>query len=90
MHHRSLGREGCGERAARLWGAAECLREAIGLPAPRHWRETSDRSVAAARRVMSEGAFDAAWQALVTQGAFRRAARVPPSLGFRRRGGKCA
>jgi predicted ATPase/DNA-binding SARP family transcriptional activator len=51
------------ERAARLWGAAEALREAIGIPVPLDERETYDEGVAAARAALGAAAFAAAWDA---------------------------
>jgi hypothetical protein len=49
------------ERAARLWGAAERLRLAIGCrPAPAT-RTTYERAMAAARAQLGEQAFAAAW-----------------------------
>jgi len=49
------------ERAARLWGAAERLRQAIGCrPAPAA-RATYERAVAAARAQLDEATFAAAW-----------------------------
>jgi DNA-binding CsgD family transcriptional regulator len=62
--------------AARLWGAAEFLREAIGAPIPPVERVDYERSVAAARASLDEKTFAAAWaeggtmspeQALATQ-----------------------
>jgi hypothetical protein len=54
---------GAPERAARLWGAAERLREAIGCrPAPAA-RATYERALAAARAQLGEEAFAAAWAA---------------------------
>jgi tetratricopeptide (TPR) repeat protein len=51
------------ERAARLWGAAERLREALGCrPAPAA-RATYERALAAARAELGEEAFAAAWAA---------------------------
>jgi hypothetical protein len=55
--------QGQGERAAQLFGAAEALREAIGAPLPSIDRADYDRSVAAARVVLGEEAFLAAWAA---------------------------
>jgi hypothetical protein len=49
------------ERAARLFGAAEALREAIGTPLPPADRAEHDRSVAAVRTALGEEAFAAAW-----------------------------
>ncbi len=53
---------GQAERAARLCGAAEALREAIGAPVPRH-RGRYERAIAAARAALEEPAFTAAWSA---------------------------
>jgi predicted ATPase len=47
--------------AARLWGAAEALREAIGAPLPPVYRAGYERAVAAARAQLGEGAFATAW-----------------------------
>jgi predicted ATPase/DNA-binding CsgD family transcriptional regulator len=47
--------------AARLWGVAESLREAMGAPIPPVYRTDYDRSVAAARVQLGEQAFAAAW-----------------------------
>ena len=50
-------------RAARIWGAAERLREEIGSPLPPNDRAHYDRRVAAARAALSNAAaFDRAWQ----------------------------
>ena len=49
------------ERAARLWGAAEALRQSMGArPAPAA-RVTHERLLAAARQQLGETAFAAAW-----------------------------
>ncbi len=48
-------------RAARLWGAAEALREVIGAPIPPVERVDYDHSVATARAQCGEKAFAAAW-----------------------------
>jgi DNA-binding CsgD family transcriptional regulator len=72
--------------AARLWGAAESLREAIGRPMPPVYRAEYERSVAAARAQLGEKAFAAAWaegrtmtpeQALETRGAVTIPATAP-------------
>jgi predicted ATPase/DNA-binding SARP family transcriptional activator/DNA-binding CsgD family transcriptional regulator len=55
------GAQGDGTRAARLYGAAEALRETIGAPLPPVDRPDYDRSVAAARSRLDEAAFAAAW-----------------------------
>jgi non-specific serine/threonine protein kinase len=48
---------------ARLWGAAERLREEIGAPLPLGKRQDYDKQVAAARAAIGDdAAFDAAWQ----------------------------
>jgi predicted ATPase/class 3 adenylate cyclase len=47
--------------AARLWGAAHTLREAIGTPLPPIERPAYDSAVAAARNHLGEQAFTAAW-----------------------------
>ena len=47
--------------AARLWGAAEVLRETIGIPLPPVERTAYERSVANARTLLGEEAFAAAW-----------------------------
>jgi len=47
--------------AARLWGAAESLREAIGVPLPPVYRADIERSVASARTRLGERTFAAEW-----------------------------
>jgi predicted ATPase/class 3 adenylate cyclase/DNA-binding CsgD family transcriptional regulator len=47
--------------AARLWGAAEALRESIGAPLPPVERANYERSVAAARAKLGEQYFAVAW-----------------------------
>ena len=47
--------------ATRLWGAAEALREAIGMPMHPVDRAEYEQAVAAARRELGEEAFAAAW-----------------------------
>jgi predicted ATPase/class 3 adenylate cyclase len=47
--------------AARLWGTAEALREAMGTPLPPVYRAGSERSVAATRTQLGEKAFVTAW-----------------------------
>lgn len=50
-------------RAARIWGAAERLRERIGAPLPPNERERYDGRVATARAALGDdAAFDRAWQ----------------------------
>lgn len=47
--------------AARLWGAAEALRNAMGTPIPPVSRAEYERSLTAARTHLSEREFAAAW-----------------------------
>jgi predicted ATPase/class 3 adenylate cyclase len=47
--------------AARLWGAAEAVREVIGVPIPPVERANYERAVAAARAQLGKKAFAAAW-----------------------------
>jgi predicted ATPase/class 3 adenylate cyclase/Tfp pilus assembly protein PilF len=49
------------ERAARLWGAAQSLREAIGTPPLPEERKEDERDQAAVREALGEAAFAAAW-----------------------------
>ena len=49
------------EKAARVFGAAEALREAIGAPVPPVERPDYDRAVAAARAQLGEVAFSSGW-----------------------------
>jgi tetratricopeptide (TPR) repeat protein len=49
------------KRAARLWGAAERLRQAIGCRPPPAARATYERAMAVARAQLGEDAFAAAW-----------------------------
>jgi DNA-binding CsgD family transcriptional regulator len=64
-------------QSARLWGAAEALRETIDAPIPPVYRATYEQAVAAARTRLGEKAFAALWaegrtmtpeQALTAQG----------------------
>jgi tetratricopeptide (TPR) repeat protein len=48
-------------RAARLWGAAEGLRETIGTPLPPSRRETYERQVSEVRAALGEEAFAGVW-----------------------------
>jgi hypothetical protein len=50
-----------GEYAARLWGAAESLREAFETPLPPDERLEYDCRVTAARDAMGDAAFETAW-----------------------------
>ena len=47
--------------AARLWGAAEALREALGTPPPPVTRADYERAVAASRTTLGERAFAVGW-----------------------------
>jgi tetratricopeptide (TPR) repeat protein len=47
--------------AARLWGAADALREAMGTPIPPVYGADYERSLAAVRAQLGEKAFAAAW-----------------------------
>lgn len=49
------------ERAARLWGAAEALRETIGVPLALDEQGEYERNVAMTRNVLGEVAFASAW-----------------------------
>jgi predicted ATPase/DNA-binding SARP family transcriptional activator len=51
------------ERAARLWGAAESLREATGTPLTPEEQKEYERDQAAVREALGEAAFEAAWSA---------------------------
>jgi predicted ATPase/class 3 adenylate cyclase/DNA-binding CsgD family transcriptional regulator len=75
------------ELAARLLGAAEVLREAIGAHLPLDERDDYDQAVAATRKALGEEAFARAWakgrampleQVLAAQGAVERP--TPPSI----------
>jgi hypothetical protein len=52
---------GLAGRAARLFGAAEGLREGIGAPGAPSELEANRRSVSRARKMLPEEAFAAAW-----------------------------
>jgi hypothetical protein len=81
--------QGQPERAARLIGAAEALREVIGAPLPPADRAEHDRSVAAGRTARGEEAFAAAWaegRAMTLVQAIRYAMEdgsAPPSATWR-------
>jgi predicted ATPase/DNA-binding SARP family transcriptional activator len=55
--------KGEGERAARLFGAAEALREAIDVPISPSELEMYNDDVAALRALLNDSAFEAAWSA---------------------------
>ena len=68
-------------RAARLFGAAEALREAIGAPVPRHLGQYA-RALRMARQALGEHAFTEAWAAgrtLPLIDAIPEAAAVSPA-----------
>jgi len=58
------GARGQGDRAARLWGAAEALRTGIGAPPTPEARPYYERSMAATRTLLGE----VAWEAAFAQG----------------------
>jgi len=51
------------ERAARLYGASEALREGVGAPLGPAGREEVERDLAALRAALGDEAFDSAWSA---------------------------
>jgi len=74
--------------AARLWGTAEALREAMGTPLPPVYRADYERAVTAARTQLGEKSFAAAWaegramtpeQALAAQGSVMMPMSPPES-----------
>lgn len=58
---RSIAAQGDVLRAARLWGAAEALREALGAPTPRIYRSVLELAVEQAHRQAGEEALAKAW-----------------------------
>ena len=71
---------GQASHAARLFGSAEALREAIGAPLPPVERADYERDVAAARSQLDEAAFATAWaagQALTLEQAIAYALEGP-------------
>jgi Tetratricopeptide repeat len=50
------------ERAARLFGTADAVREAIGAPMPAYFRTLYERDLAVTRARLDEESFRAAWQ----------------------------
>ena len=68
------------ERAARIWGAAQTLREAIGAPKPPVECEEYENRRADLRTRMGESAFSAAWsqgRAMTTEQAVQYALEEP-------------
>ena len=51
------------QRAVRLWGAAEALRDSVGLPMPPHRRRRHSAAITAARTALGDKAFETAWAA---------------------------
>jgi predicted ATPase/class 3 adenylate cyclase/DNA-binding CsgD family transcriptional regulator len=75
-------------RATWLWGAAETLRQALGVPIPPVERATYEQAVATARSQLGERAFAAAWaegrtmspeQALAAEGQPLLPTPTPPA-----------
>ncbi len=54
--------DGALDQAARLWGGAAALREAVGLPLTPTDRPLYEREVEAARTRLGDGAWHRAWQ----------------------------
>jgi hypothetical protein len=76
------------ERAAKLWGAAESLRDSLGLPLPPNELEEYDRNRAAAREALGEEAFaraGAAGRAMTVEQAIEYALQDDPAQGSRLR-----
>ena len=61
MKRRSAGARAQGARSARLYGATEALREAVGAPLPPVDRPDHDHKVAAARAQLDEAVWKTAW-----------------------------
>jgi ATP/maltotriose-dependent transcriptional regulator MalT len=57
----TVAAQGNHARAAQLWGAAEALREAIGVPLPPVERAPYHRAIASSRTQLGEQAFATAW-----------------------------
>jgi tetratricopeptide (TPR) repeat protein len=55
--------ERVGRRASQIFGAAETLREMLGAPRLLLYRDHCERGVAAARTLLNQALFDAAWAA---------------------------
>jgi tetratricopeptide (TPR) repeat protein len=71
-------RQGSYERAAHLFGAAEALREVVGVPVESYERAEYESSLTAARAELGEAAFAAAWaegRALALEQAISHALR---------------
>jgi hypothetical protein len=57
-----LAAQGRAEGAAKFYGAAEALREAIGAPLPANERPEHERKIAAARAGAESGVWETAWE----------------------------
>jgi len=80
--------QGAPRMAARLWGAAEALREAMGTPIYPVYRASYEQAIAQARATLGEQVFRTAWaegrgltpeQVLATPHTTQVPAQVPPS-----------
>ena len=79
---RAIAAQGDPAQAARLWGMAEALREALGAPLHPVERADYDPAVASVREQLGEGAFISTWQEgrlLPADQALPRAATPLPS-----------
>jgi tetratricopeptide (TPR) repeat protein len=56
------GARGEAQRAARLWGAAQSLQEAEGIPRDTDWLEEADARISAVRSGLGEQAWEEAWR----------------------------
>jgi hypothetical protein len=77
-------RQGRPERAARLWGVAEALRETMGAPLSPADRPGYERMVADARGQLDQTAWSAAWTAgwaLTLEQALNEAASDQRAVG---------
>jgi hypothetical protein len=66
--------QGSMENAARMWGAAEKLREAVGMPLPPYLRIQFERDLPTLRSRVGEETWAAAWEegrAMTTEEAVR-------------------
>jgi predicted ATPase/DNA-binding SARP family transcriptional activator len=82
------GVEGDTERAAQLFGAAQALREEIGMPIRPSDRAEYERSVALVRDLLDEAAFAAPWaegRSMTVDDALALAVRRPVSASTARR-----
>jgi hypothetical protein len=56
----TTGAQGEAQRAARLWGAAQALQEAKGIPRDTHWLAEADSRISAVRSNLGEQAWEEA------------------------------